>query len=269
MDVVESVKVIADPPSPAYGRLTGAVVSVDTGKFNPIIMVSPFMVVLAVVMAAAESTSTLPTADEVVAKMIARDGERLASLHGYTAIRRYVLENQNHHKRAEMTVRMICREDGSKQFEIVSEDGWGGARKHVFPRLLEAEMEAARPDLRERSRITPENYTFEMAGTEWVRGRQAYVIAIEPKTMNKYLAQGRIWVDVDDYAIIRVEGKPARNPSFWIKSVHFVHDYDKTGSFWFPVSDRSVTDVRIFGATEMTIEYFDYAPTASPLSSKR
>ena len=47
------------------------------------------------------------------------------------AFRRYVVENRNHHKRAEMLVRMTCREDGSKQFEVVSENGWGGATKHV------------------------------------------------------------------------------------------------------------------------------------------
>jgi hypothetical protein len=85
-------------------------------------------------------------------------------------------------------------------------------------------------------------------------------MAIEPKTQNKYLARGKIWVDAEDYAIIRVDGKPAKSPSFWVKSVHFVHDYDKFGAFWFPVLNHSVTDVRIFGATEMTIEYFDYAP---------
>jgi hypothetical protein len=72
-------------------------------------------------------------------------------------------------------------------------------------------------------------------------------------------------VDADEYAIVRVEGKPAKNPSFWIKSVHFVRDCDKSGSFWFPVSDRSVTDVRIFGVTEMTIEYLDYTPNDSLL----
>ncbi|HXA04649.1 MAG TPA: hypothetical protein VNY30_07415, partial [Bryobacteraceae bacterium] len=100
----------------------------------------------------------------------------------------------------------------------------------------------------------------------YVRGRPAFVLAIEPKSQNKYLTRGRIWVDADEYAIIRVEGQPAKNPSFWVKSVHFVHDYDKSGPFWFPVSDQSVTDVRIFGGTEMTIEYLDYTPNASPLS---
>jgi hypothetical protein len=223
-------------------------------------MNSPLILALPFLMAEGGLTPDVPTADEVVSRMIAHDGERQAALRGYTAYRRYVLENRKHHKQAEMLVRMTCREDGSKQFEVVSENGWGGATKHVFPRLLEAEIEAARPDLRERSRITPENYTFEITGTGDVRGRLAYVISIEPKTSNKYLARGRIWVDADEYAIVRVEGQPAKNPSFWFKSVHFVHDYNKSGPFWFPVADRSVTDVRIFGTTEMSIEYFDYVP---------
>ena len=223
-------------------------------------MHGPLILALPLLMAEGGLTPAVPTADEIVARMIAHDGERQAALHGYTGCRRYVLDNRNHHKRAEMLVRMICREDGSKQFDVISENGWGGAMKHVFPRLLDAEIEAARPDLRERSRITPENYTFEIAGTEDIRGRLAYVISIEPKTQNKYLARGRIWVDADEYAIVRIEGEPAKNPSFWFKSVHFVHEYDKNGRFWFPVSDRSVTDVRILGATEMRIEYFDYVP---------
>jgi outer membrane lipoprotein-sorting protein len=201
---------------------------------------------------------TLRTVDEVVAKMLAADSERQASLQGYTVSRHYTLENQNRHKHAEMLVRMTCQQDGSKQFKIVSSDGWGIAQKHVFPKLLEAETDAARPGARDRSRITPENYTFRMIGLETVRNRLAYALEIEPKTPNKYLAKGRIWVDAEEFAIVRVEGEPAKNPSFWTKKVHFVHEYNKTGLFWFPVSDRSITDARILGSTEMTIEYFDY-----------
>jgi hypothetical protein len=192
--------------------------------------------------------------------MLTADSERQASLQGYTVSRRYILENQNRHKHAEMVVRMICQQDGSKQFQIVSSEGWGTARKYIFPNLLEAEMDAARPKVRDRSRITPENYTFQMTGLDTVRDRLAYALEIEPKTPNKYLARGRIWVDAEAFAIVRVEGEPAKNPSFWTKKVHFVHEYDKTGPFWFPVSDRSVTDARILGSTEMTIEYFDYVP---------
>src|ERR1700682_156 len=95
-----------------------------------------FLLFSAIAMAA-DSSLQLPTGDEVVAKMLARDNERQGTLHGYTASRRYVLENQRHHKRAEMLVRMTCLRDGSKQFETITETGWGGAGKHFFPRVFD------------------------------------------------------------------------------------------------------------------------------------
>jgi hypothetical protein len=197
----------------------------------------------------------------VVAAMMSRDAERMATLRGYTAMRRYELENRGRHKRAEMLVRVTGHEDGSRTFETVSASGWGVVLKYVFPRLLDAEVESSRPEARDRSRITPANYSFVMIGIEEVHNRPAYVMAIEPKTKNKFLMRGTIWVDAEDYAVVRIEGQPAKTPSFWTKSVHFTHEYQKTGVFWFPMRDVSVNDVRIVGTTEMRIEYFDYALT--------
>jgi hypothetical protein len=222
-----------------------------------------------VAMAAQESTRLLPSADDVVARMVERDGQRQAALRSYTSARRYVLENPHRHKRAEMLVKMECLEDGAKRFQTVSASGWGAARNHLFPRLLESETEASIPGARERSSITPQNYSFAMIGQDTVNQRPAYVIAISPKTQNKYLVEGKIWVDLEDYAIARIEGKPAKSPSFWIKSVHFVHTYLKNGPFWWPDSDRSVSDVRIIGTNILTIEYFDYVPAPTSLSVVR
>ena len=106
---------------------------------------SLFLLLFATAMAAQNSGQQLPSADEVVAKMIEHDNQRQAALHGYTAARRYVLENSRHHKRAEMLVTVKCLENGSKQFETVSAAGWGTARNHVFPKLLESESEASLP----------------------------------------------------------------------------------------------------------------------------
>jgi hypothetical protein len=49
-----------------------------------------------------------------------------------------------------------------------------------------------------------------------------------PKNRKQVSCAGRIWVDAADYAIVRIEGKPAKNPSFWVKTVHFVHTYRKS-----------------------------------------
>ena len=65
-------------------------------------------------------------------------------------------------------------------------------------------------------------------------------------------------MDAEDFAITRLEGNPAKNPSFWIHSVHIVHRYEHIGNFWLPVADRFLSEARIFGSTEVEIEYFDY-----------
>ena len=60
------------------------------------------------------SDGQLPSVDDIVNRLIERDSQREAAFHGYVAVRRYVLENSRHHKRAEMLVKVSCMEDGSK-----------------------------------------------------------------------------------------------------------------------------------------------------------
>jgi hypothetical protein len=214
---------------------------------------------------AASEAVDIPSASDVVAHLMERDAERQVALSGYTATRRYRLDNKTRH--ASMTVHVTVNPDGSKNFAILDESGSGTVRKHVLHKILEEESAASNPKLRGQSQISPENYWFESAGVEMVNDRRAYVIDLKPRKESKYLIAGRIWVDAEDYAVMRVEGKPAKNPSFWTKSVHFVHEYKKNGLFWFPVSNRSETDARIFGRADLVIEYFDYAVNSSALSA--
>jgi len=213
---------------------------------------------------AADNSSPLPTAEEVVTRMASLDLERQSSIAGYEGMRRYVLENARLEKRAEMLVRVQGDHDGTKHFEVVSEDGWKAANTHVLRKMLDSESETSRPELRATTKLNFTNYEFAVVGKELVAGRTTYVLEVTPKRKDKYLFQGRIWVDAEDYALVRVEGSPAKNPSFWTKSTHFVQVYQKRGTLWFPLSTRSVTEARIFGTTDVDIEYFDYAPTSQP-----
>jgi len=210
--------------------------------------------------AAAQDSATSPTAGEIVTRMAAHDLAQQSSIHGYAGMRRYVLENQKLHKRAEMLVQVQGDKDGTKHFEVVSEDGWKSAHKHVLHKMLESEAETSRPEMRASARLIPENYDFALVGTELVADGTAYVLEIRPKRNEHYLFEGRIWVDAEDYALVRAEGRPAKRPSFWTKSIHFVQVYKKCGPVWFPLSTQSVTEARLFGTTDVSIEYFDYAP---------
>jgi hypothetical protein len=157
-----------------------------------------------------------------------------------------------------MLVRVECGSDGAKQFTILSEEGSGSIRKHVFQKLLSEETEASRRGTRSSTRLTPDNYDFRILGQETLETGPAYVLEVLPKTSNKYLINGSIWVDASDYSIVRIEGQPARNPSFWVHSVHFVHTYQKIGQFWFARSTDTRSEIRIFGESELTIENVDY-----------
>jgi len=209
---------------------------------------------------AAQDSATTPTAKEIVTRMTAHDLARQSSIEGYAGMRRYVLENQKVHKRAEMLVQVLGDKDGTKHFEVVSEDGWRAAHKHVLDKMLESETETSRPDKRAGARLNSENYDFSLSGTELTAGHTAYVLEVRPKRSEKYLFEGHIWVDAEDYALVRAEGKPAKKPSFWTKSIHFVQIYQKCGPVWFPLSTQSVTEAHLFGITGVSIEYFDYAP---------
>jgi negative regulator of sigma E activity len=223
------------------------------------LLLSAFVLISALP-AAAQDSATSPMAGDIVTRMAAHDLARQSSIEGYAGMRRYVLENQKLHKHAEMLVEVQGDKDGTKHFEVVSEDGWKSAHKHVLHKMLETEAETSKPEMRASARLISENYDFALVGTELVAGRTAYVLETRPKRNEHYLFEGRIWVDAEDYALVRAEGKPAKKLSFWTKSIHFVQVYQKCGPIWFPLSTQSVTDAVLFGTTNVSIDYFDYAP---------
>jgi len=68
-------------------------------------------------------------------------------------------------------------------------------------------------------------------------------------------------IDAKDFAIARVEGEPAVNPSWWTLRTDFKRSYQKVGDFWLPESNESETKVRIFGTAVLTIRYQEYQIT--------
>jgi hypothetical protein len=227
------------------------------------IIISIFLICAAVPLFGQASVVTSLSADEVMLKVFEHDFQREALGGGYSGSREYTLNNHKFDKRAEMVASVVCDADGIKHFQVVSENGWKSANKHVLRKMLESESETSQPTTRPMTRMVPQNYEFQLIGSEFLQGRRAYVIDVIPKRTDRYLFRGRIWVDAEDFALARAEGEPAKNPSFWARSVHFVQQYHKSGLFWFPTETTSVTEARIFGTTEVNIRYFDYSPVSN------
>ncbi|MBI3695343.1 MAG: hypothetical protein HY238_10980 [Acidobacteria bacterium] len=198
------------------------------------------------------------SAQEIVARMVEMDRARTAQLADYTSLRRYHLENKRFQKTADMTVKARYRRPGRKEFAVLSESGSGVIRERVFHRMLDAELEAGSEPMRRVTQVTPDNYDFRFTGVDSDRDRRAYVFEISPKVRNKFMVQGRIWLDAEDFAITRIEGRPAKNPSVWVRSTTFVHTYEKRGPFWLAASNASQSESLFLGHTSVVIRYMDY-----------
>lgn len=214
------------------------------------------------------------TASQVVSRMVEMTDHRTQALRSYTSLRTYHLELHgiiNLH--ADMEVKMTYRYPGDKQFKILSQSGSAYVRNHVFKRIIEAENRASHPNENSHIAITPENYNFQLVGYEDDGPGGVYILDVTPKVKSKYLFKGRIWVDSRSFSIVRIEGQPSKTLSWWTPKVNFVYHYEKVGQFWFPASNKTITHVRIFGRSLLTIKYKDYnltdARNVQPLATAR
>ena len=76
--------------------------------------------------------------------------------------------------------------------------------------------------------------------------------------------EGKLWIDVEDFAVVRIEGHPAKKLSFWIQRADFVRQYQKLDGFWLPEKDQTFVQVRLYGKSVLTIEHQKYVVNASP-----
>jgi hypothetical protein len=208
---------------------------------------------------------TALTTEQIVNKLVQKNLERARALAAYQGTRVYRLEYQGFpsSRSAEMTVAAKYRSPASKEFTIQSETGSHLLIEKVFHKLLQSEKDALGEENQAHVALNKDNYRFTLAGYESMSTGPCYVLSVEPLNKNKLLYRGRIWVDAGDFAVVRIEAAPAKNPSFWTKETRIVQIYSKVGDFWLPVSNRSSSTIRLGGQADFTIDYQNYLITAA------
>jgi MucB/RseB N-terminal domain len=213
---------------------------------------------LAVIPSAPAQNRVPNTPADIVQRMVQMNRARTNALRGYRSFRRYFAENSSFGLRAEVSVQEIYSFPGKKEFKIVSEAGSPFIRHQVIEKLMDAEIDDSSSEHREQGELSPENYVFRQVGNETIAGRPAYIFEVSPKTSNKYLMRGRVWIDAQDFAVARMEGSTAYSPSFWTRKNHFVRNYEKHGAFWLPASLESDSHILLAGKGVLRIEYSNY-----------
>jgi hypothetical protein len=203
--------------------------------------------------------------EQVVENLVAMNLKRAHALHSYRGTRLYKIEYHGFPgpRSAEMVVDLKYQSPETKEFRIRSATGPKMIIGKVFKRLLDAEQEALGAGAQKRTALNRENYDFTLVGYYRTPSGSMYVLSVKPRTTDKFLYSGRIWVDAKDFAVTRLEAEPAKNPSFWTKNSKIEETYTKVSDFWLPERNHSVTAIRFGGRAELTIQYKNYKITSA------
>ncbi|MGE3273573.1 MAG: hypothetical protein AB7O67_00575 [Vicinamibacterales bacterium] len=139
------------------------------------------------------------------------------------------------------------RHGADVRIDVLEEHGSGRTRKRVLHGVLDAERES---DRQRRSAITSANYDFRIEQ----EGPDGYAVRLLPKRRDTRLVDGVIWVDADGHPR-RLQGRLAKSPSFWVRSVTILTTYDQVNGVTLPVSVETLADVRFIGLSVFSMRY--------------
>jgi hypothetical protein len=200
---------------------------------------------------------------QLFAELDARNELRKSALLDYTVRRTYQVVDLKGKVHAQEVGQMEFHAPDQKNFVATSETGSGLIRRMALNPLISSEIEAAAGKVHHDSTISPANYSLELLGEQQVGPYRCFVAQVVPKRKEKYLFEGKLWIDSEDYAIVRIEGHPAKKLSFWIERADFVRQYQKVDRFWLPEKDQTLVQVRLYGKKVLTIEHANYVVNAA------
>ena len=152
-----------------------------------------------------------------------------------------------------MAVDTVQASSGQFTWTVLNESGSERTRNKVFRELLQAEAQAWRDGSKDAAALTPANYVFVPAAAA---ADGSVRIQLKPRREDPRLVDGTLTVSADGHPL-RLEGRLAKSPSFWVRNVSIVKHFAQIGDIALPTSIESVADVRFVGPATFSMRY-DY-----------
>ena len=149
------------------------------------------------------------------------------------------------------------------RYEIVSERGSEKVREKVLKALLKREQELVETGDTSRGELTPDNYEF---SDVLEQGSGVQYVGLKPKRKDTMLVDGRLVLSEDGTELLRIEGRLAKNPSFWTSLVNIVRHYTRLNGVRVPIVTESVAKVKMVGTSRMEVRYDYESVNGRPVS---
>ena len=196
-----------------------------------------------------------PSVQEILDRMMTRNAWQDHTLLEFRALRKFYAANFRFKTESTMYVQTVFRRPDQLQSTVTSHEGSNLIRSRVFDKILEAENETRAKKDKQQVDIIPANYTFAFVEAEDCNGRPCYRMRISPRRREKYALDGEIWIDSEDYSIVRIHGAPAKRPSLWTLKTEIDRRYKKVDGIWLPERMDSSSNIMIAGHSVLSIEY--------------
>ena len=121
--------------------------------------------------------------------------------------------------------------------------------------MLDAEREAIARGETSRSSLDRSNYTFQPQGMD---EDGLAIVRLTPLRKDRVLVAGAMFLNPAEGSLVRLQGRLAKSPSFWVRDVDIVRTYQRFGDAIVPVALESTAQLRMFGSATLRMTY-DYS----------
>ncbi len=182
----------------------------------------------------------------------------------YVAVRRLEAENERSGRRGWLEAKTTFTQEGTLAIEVLNEGGSEQIRKKVLRAALESEQEIV--DKR-RTSSDEDQPTYECTEPELdVSGLMR--VPLRPTRKDVNLIFGSLFVQPATGDPVRVMGRLAKSPSFWVSQVDVDWQYERIHSdVVLPVSLHSTAKVKFFGPSTFSMTYDYISVDGQPVST--
>lgn len=137
-------------------------------------------------------------------------------------------------------------------YKITGEGGSSYIRSNVLREVLEGERKLMANGDWNRSLLAPANYTFQSNGID---AEGLVNVLVAPRRKETTLVNGGLFLHPESGDLIRLQGRLAKSPSFWIKHVDVVRSYERINGTVVPVALDSRAQLKMLGKASLRIKY--------------
>jgi hypothetical protein len=204
-----------------------------------------------VILAATAAVPVLEAANqEPAAHCIQRFLAKEEAQPAYRAVRR--LEARNGDRQGWLEALTEYSPETGFRYDVTNEGGSGYIRHKVLRAVLDGEREVIAQGEAARAALTPSNYTFDPVG---VGEDGLAAVLVSPRRKERVLVTGTMFLRPDAGDLVRLQGRLAKSPSFWVKNVDIVRTYERIRGAVMPVLLESQAELRMLGTATLRMTY--------------